>query len=274
MRTSTLLLTLISLPMALSLVCCTGSSTPAAQPGSAATAQFADTNGDGLPDTRIPAAGAGQATASKPTAAETPAPATASSPNQTANPSNPTMNTASPVQSETATFGAGCFWCIEAVLLRIEGVLAVESGYMGGKLDNPTYEDVCTGTTGHAEVVRVQFDPSKLSYGKLCDWFFEAHDPTTLNRQGNDHGTQYRSAIFYDSDAQRQEALAAKERAKSHWTDPIVTEITKADTFWRAEGYHQNYWANNPSNPYCRAFIPSKLKKLGLEQKAPIAPKK
>ena len=166
------------------------------------------------------------AVAPVPTNAPTPASQErASAPTPSAKPESSNMNPSQPASSEVATFGAGCFWCIEAVLLRIDGVQSVESGYMGGALDNPTYEDVCTGTTGHAEVVRVAFDPSKLSYGALCDWFFQAHDPTTLNKQGNDHGTQYRSAIFYTSEAQRTEATAAKDRAKAHWSDPIVTEI-------------------------------------------------
>jgi peptide-methionine (S)-S-oxide reductase len=179
----------------------------------------------------------------------------------------PTVNTPSKPATETAIFAAGCFWCIEAVLLRIDGVLSVESGYTGGTVDNPTYDQVCSGTTGHAEAVRVQFDPKVLPYGKLCDWFFHVHDASTKNRQGNDVGTQYRSAIFYTSEAQRTEALAAKARAQEEYPREIVTEITKASTFWRAEGYHQNYFANNPGNPYCCSVIPPKLKKLGLDQK-------
>jgi peptide-methionine (S)-S-oxide reductase len=171
----------------------------------------------------------------------------------------PTVNpTPSKPAAESAIFAAGCFWCIEAVLLRIDGVLGVESGYTGGTVDNPTYAQVCTGTTGHAESVRVQFDPRVLPYGKLCDWYFHAHDPTTRNRQGNDEGTQYRSAIFYTSEAQRTEALAAKARAQKEYPREIVTEITQASTFWRAEGYHQNYFANNPDNPYCCSVIPPK----------------
>jgi peptide-methionine (S)-S-oxide reductase len=175
------------------------------------------------------------------------------------------VNNKSQGATETATFGAGCFWCIEAVLQRIDGVIKIESGYMGGLSTQPTYDNVCSGTTGHAEVVRVQFDPAKLPYEKLCDWFFLAHDPTTKNRQGNDQGTQYRSVVFYYSDAQQKAALAAMERAKSHWSAPIVTEFTAATTFWLAEGYHQNYFNNNPTNSYCRALIPPKLKKLGLD---------
>jgi peptide-methionine (S)-S-oxide reductase len=173
---------------------------------------------------------------------------------------------ARPHEIAIATFGAGCFWCIEAVLERLDGVLAVESGYMGGKVDHPSYELVCTGATGHAEVVQVTFDPARLPYAALLDWFFRAHDPTTLNRQGPDVGTQYRSAIFYHTEQQRAAALAAKERAQALYADPIVTEITAATMFWPAEDYHQDYFRNNPTQAYCRAMIPPKLKKLGLDQ--------
>ena len=171
-----------------------------------------------------------------------------------------------PGRTETATFGGGCFWCIEAVLQRIDGVLTVASGYMGGTVERPTYEQVCTGTTGHAEVVQVTFDPARLPYGDLLDWFFRAHDPTTKDRQGPDSGTQYRSVVFYGSEAQRQAAEAARDRAQKHYAAPIVTEITKATAFWPAEQYHQNFFARNPDQPYCRAMIPPKLKKLGLEK--------
>jgi peptide-methionine (S)-S-oxide reductase len=168
---------------------------------------------------------------------------------------------------ETITFGAGCFWCVEAVLERLEGVESAVSGYMGGSVDDPTYEQVCTGETGHAEVVRVTFDRSKLPLEELLDFFWILHDPTTLNRQGADRGTQYRSAIFYHSEAQRAaaEASKAKADASGKFSDPIVTEITPASTFYEAEAYHQAYYEENPNAGYCRYVIHPKLKKLGLE---------
>jgi peptide-methionine (S)-S-oxide reductase len=169
--------------------------------------------------------------------------------------------------TQTATLAAGCFWCIEAVLQRIDGVIKVESGYTGGDVANPDYEQVCTGTTGHAEAVRVEFDPRVLTYRQLLDWFFQAHDPTTLNRQGNDYGTQYRSAIFWHDDEQRRVAEAAKAAWQDHYQGRVITEITKATTFWRAEDYHQDYFQRNPTQAYCRVMIPPKLKKLGLDQK-------
>jgi peptide-methionine (S)-S-oxide reductase len=169
--------------------------------------------------------------------------------------------------TETATLGAGCFWCIEAVLQRVDGVLDVRSGYMGGDVDNPTYDQICTGGTGHAEVVQVTFDPRQIDYGALLAWFFKAHDPTTLNRQGNDIGTQYRSAIFVHSDAQRQAAERAMVAASTLYPAPIVNEITDAGRFWPAEDYHQDFFARNPTQGYCRAIIPPKLKKLGLDDK-------
>jgi peptide-methionine (S)-S-oxide reductase len=167
---------------------------------------------------------------------------------------------------ETVTLGAGCFWCIEAVLDRIKGVESVESGYMGGKLENPSYEDVCTGLTGHAEVVRVKFDPQELPFEKLLDIFWQLHDPTQVNRQGPDTGTQYRSAIFYHTDEQRD----AAEKSKKKWDEsgklsgPIVTEITRASKFYPAENYHQEFFARNPNNVYCQINILPKFKKLGL----------
>ena len=167
---------------------------------------------------------------------------------------------------ETATFGAGCFWCVEAVLERLDGVTDVRSGYMGGKVPDPTYRDVCSGDTGHAEVVQVTFDPSKISYESLLDWFWRLHDPTTLNRQGEDAGTQYRSAIFVHSDAQRAAAEASRAAAQPGFEDPIVTEIVAASAFWPAEGYHQDYYRQNGAQPYCRAVIRPKMKKLGLEK--------
>lgn len=170
-----------------------------------------------------------------------------------------------PDGAEIATLGAGCFWCTEAVYDQIEGVYSSTSGYMGGSVNNPTYQQICTGTTGHAEVVRVVFDPKKLSYEKLLEWFWALHDPTTLNRQGADVGTQYRSAIFYHSDEQKKQAEASKKAAADDFTDPIVTEITEASTFFPAENYHQDYYFQNKNQGYCRAVISPKLKKLKLD---------
>lgn len=169
--------------------------------------------------------------------------------------------------NEIATFGAGCFWCVEAVFERLDGVSDAKSGYMGGKTANPTYEAVCTGSTGHAEVVQVTFDPEVLPFEQLLDWFWKLHDPTTLNRQGGDVGTQYRSAIFYHSEAQREAAEKSKAAADASgaFSSPIVTEITAAAEFWPAEGYHQDFFRNNPTQPYCCAVIPPKLAKLGLD---------
>jgi len=167
---------------------------------------------------------------------------------------------------EEAIFGAGCFWCIEAVYEQIEGVESAVSGYAGGHTENPTYQEVITGRTGHAEVVRLVFDPEKISFAELLDWFWKMHDPTTLNRQGNDVGTQYRSAIFYTSEEQMKTALASKEEAQKNFDDPIVTEITKADTFYPAENYHQEYYRRvRGENPYNTGVIKPKLKELGLE---------
>lgn len=168
-----------------------------------------------------------------------------------------------------ATFGAGCFWCVEAVLEQLDGVQQVVSGYMGGQVPDPTYEMVCTGTTGHAEVVQVTYDPQKISYDTLLEWFFRLHDPTTLNHQGADVGTQYRSVIFYHDDAQRQAAEARKAELaeRGAFQSPIVTEIAAASTFYPAEGYHQEYYRLNKNrNPYCQVVIRPKLDKLGLEK--------
>jgi peptide-methionine (S)-S-oxide reductase len=170
-----------------------------------------------------------------------------------------------PEGAEVATLGAGCFWCVEAVYDQIDGVYSSTSGYMGGTVNNPTYEQICTGTTGHAEVVQVVFDPKKLSYGKLLEWFWALHDPTTLNRQGADVGTQYRSAIYYHSDEQRKTAEASKKAAASDFKSPIVTEITEKETFYPAENYHQGFYFQNKNNGYCRAVISPKLKKLKLD---------
>ncbi len=165
---------------------------------------------------------------------------------------------------ETATFGAGCFWCVESVFLQLKGVKSVKSGYMGGTVDNPTYKQVCNGTTGHAEVVQIEFDPSVISFDDLLQVFWKTHDPTTLNRQGNDVGTQYRSVVFFHSKEQEQKALGYKKKLNEAgaFDDPIVTEITAASKFFVAEDYHQDYFNKNPGNPYCRLFIPPKLEKL------------
>lgn len=172
-----------------------------------------------------------------------------------------------PEGDEFITLGAGCFWCTEAIFQQIPGVISVTSGYMGGTVKHPTYEQVCTGATGHADVSRVVFDPKKTSLEKILAVFWEAHDPTSLNRQGNDAGTQYRSAIFYNNDAQKQIAEKAKAEAAKEYSKPIVTEITKAGDFYPAENYHQDYYRlNKDRNPYCRVVISPKLKKLGLKQ--------
>lgn len=165
--------------------------------------------------------------------------------------------------SETATLAGGCFWCTEAVYQDLKGVSAVESGYIGGAGANPTYEEVCRGNTGHAEAIRVTYDPDVISYGDLLDIFFATHDPTTLNRQGNDVGTQYRSAIFPHDAAQRTGAEAAIARAQPDWPAPIVTTIEADAPWYPAEDYHQKYWDRvGERNPYCMAVIPPKLQKL------------
>jgi peptide-methionine (S)-S-oxide reductase len=163
-----------------------------------------------------------------------------------------------------ATLGGGCFWCLEAVFERIEGVVDVVSGYAGGTKPDPTYEEVCTGTTGHAEVVQVTFDPKRISYAGLLEVFFRAHDPTTLDRQGADAGSQYRSIILYDGEEQRKAAEAARKKAEKDWKDPVVTEIVPIAPFYRAEDYHQDYFENNRSAGYCRLIIAPKLKRLDL----------
>ncbi len=162
-----------------------------------------------------------------------------------------------------AIIAGGCFWCVEAVFRQLAGVSEVESGYIGGTLPNPTYKQVCGGDTGHAEAIRVTFDPAALSYGDLLDVFFATHDPTQLNRQGGDIGTQYRSAIFPLDEAQRAEAEAAITRNAAHWPAPIVTTIEPLAPWYPAEDYHQDYWVGEGQrNPYCLAVIPPKLAKL------------
>jgi peptide-methionine (S)-S-oxide reductase len=167
-------------------------------------------------------------------------------------------------QIQTAIFGGGCFWCLEAVFQRLPGVKSVESGYMGGHLEHPTYKQVCTGTTGHAEVVRVSFDPGEISYRDLLDVFFAIHDPTTLNRQGNDVGTQYRSVIFYNSEEQRRQAQRViAELTEAHeFSASIVTALEPATAFFVAEDYHRNYFNQNSEQPYCRFVIAPKLEKF------------
>ncbi len=163
----------------------------------------------------------------------------------------------------TAILAGGCFWCTEAVFKDVMGVTKVESGYIGGAAENPTYKEVCSGTTGHAEAIRLTYDEDQVSYADLLDMFFATHDPTQLNRQGNDVGTQYRSAIFPLNDMQETEARAAIERAAADWPAPIVTTIEHADNWYDAENYHQEYWeGDGQRNPYCLAIIPPKLQKL------------
>jgi len=163
---------------------------------------------------------------------------------------------------ELATFGGGCFWCVEAVFERLDGVASVTSGYAGGKKEKPTYQEVCSGNTGHAEVIQLAFDPKKISYDKLLEIFWEAHDPTTMNRQGADIGTQYRSVIFYHSDAQKTAAEKSKSTAQWRFPAPIVTEITPLTVFYKAEDYHQDYFRNHPNAPYCAVVISPQLEKL------------
>lgn len=165
---------------------------------------------------------------------------------------------------ETATFGAGCFWCVEAIFQDLKGVESVKSGYSGGKVKNPTYQEVCTGKTGHAEVVQISYDPRVISYDELLEIFWQTHDPTTLNRQGADVGTQYRSVIFYHNEEQKGKAIYYKQKLNEEgaFDSPVVTEISKFDTFYEAEDYHQNYYDLNSSQPYCRIVIAPKLEKL------------
>jgi peptide-methionine (S)-S-oxide reductase len=165
---------------------------------------------------------------------------------------------------ETATFAAGCFWCVEAVFDDLIGVEDVVSGYSGGHKENPTYQEVCSETTGHAEVVQIRFDPTRISFRELLYVFFSVHDPTTLNRQGGDVGTSYRSAVFFHDEGQEREARAVIEEISSEgiWPDPIVTEVTSFSGFWPAEDYHQEYFVNNPNQPYCAAVVAPKVIKF------------
>ena len=171
-----------------------------------------------------------------------------------------------PEKHETITLGGGCFWCVEAVYQQLEGVYSAVSGYMGGHVKDPTYEQVCSKTTGHVEVVQLKFDPEVIPLEDILAWFWELHDPTTKDRQGNDVGPQYRSAIFYADDAQKKAAESSLRDAQAHFSKPIVTEIREAVTFYPAEEVHQNYYfLNKRSNGYCRVVIKPKLKKLKLK---------
>ena len=181
-----------------------------------------------------------------------------------------------PAKTENIILAGGCFWCVEAVYEEVPGVLDVSSGYIGGHVKNPTYKAVCEGDTGHAEATKVVYDPAKTSLNEILDIFWHVHDPTTLNRQGNDVGTQYRSAIFYQNESQKVAAEASKATAQKEIPKPIVTEITAATEWYPAEDYHQDYFRLNPGNRYCQAVIPPKLKKLEklkAEKKAVDAPK-
>lgn len=176
---------------------------------------------------------------------------------------------------EQATLAGGCFWCTEAIFNDVIGVARVESGYTGGHVDNPTYKQVCGGDTGHAEAIRLHYDPEIISYGELLDLFFAAHDPTQLNRQGNDIGTQYRSAIFPHSPGQESEAKAAVERAQADWPDPIVTTIEPLGAWYPAEDYHQTYFEREGAgNPYCMAVVAPKLRKFRKSYAARIKSQK
>lgn len=184
--------------------------------------------------------------------------------NQTdSNPSS-SMNTNNTENTDTITLGSGCFWCTEAVFESLDGVLSAESGYMGGEVANPTYKQVCTGTTGHAEVVRIIYDPAKISFPELLEAFWASHDPTTLNRQGNDVGTQYRSVIFYYNEEQKKISTEYKNDLNKQkvFPDPIVTEIAMAQKFYIAENYHQQYFELNGNEPYCTFVIKPKLDKF------------
>jgi peptide-methionine (S)-S-oxide reductase len=164
--------------------------------------------------------------------------------------------------TETATLGGGCFWCTEAVFQMLPGVKSVVSGYAGGTKPNPTYEEVCTGDTGHAEVIQIAYDPQQVSYEKILETFWDVHDPTTLNQQGDDSGTQYRSIILYNSEAQKAAAEKSKQEAQKHFKAPIVTQIVPLKAFYAAEGYHQDYYRNNPNKGYCRVVIRPKVEKF------------
>lgn len=175
----------------------------------------------------------------------------------------PTTNNSMSAKKDTAVFGAGCFWCVEAIFQELKGVESVESGYTGGTTENPTYKEVCSGNTGHAEVAKIVFDPSVISYKELLEVFWTTHDPTTLNKQGADIGTQYRSSVFYTTDEQKKEAeLSKKETAPQIWDGDIVTVIEPLTVFYKAEDYHQNYYNENSGQSYCQFVINPKLEKF------------
>jgi peptide-methionine (S)-S-oxide reductase len=182
------------------------------------------------------------------------------------------MNTTTETATETATFGTGCFWCTEAVFQELKGVLSVQSGYSGGQVANPSYEAVCTGTTGHAECIQIVYDPAVISFDELLEVFFKVHDPTTLNRQGADHGTQYRSAIFYHSEEQRLKAEHYKDEVNKSkaYDNPIVTEISAFTKFYPAEDYHKDYFRLHGSQPYCSLVIRPKVDKFEKVFKAKL----
>lgn len=176
----------------------------------------------------------------------------------------PQMASSTSAELDTATFAEGCFWCTETFFQQLKGVKKVISGYSGGHVANPTYQQVCTGTTGHAEACNIIYDPSVISYDKLLEAFWESHDPTTLNRQGNDIGTQYRSVIFYHNEMQKEKAEKYKQKLNESgaFRSPIVTAIQSYETFYPAENYHQDYYENNPNQPYCQVVIKPKLEKF------------
>lgn len=178
------------------------------------------------------------------------------------------VNTSTSNTTQLATLGGGCFWCTEAIYQLLPGVKSVRSGYAGGDKPNPTYKAVCTGETGHAEVIQVEFDPTLLTYDKILETFWETHDPTTLNRQGADVGTQYRSIILYHNETQKAAAERSKAEAQENFADPIVTEIVPLTTFWPAEEHHQDYYKLNPSAGYCRVVIRPKIEKFEKKLKA------
>lgn len=183
-------------------------------------------------------------------------------PSMNAQGTSPTTSTPTS-RLEKATLGGGCFWCLEAVYEILDGVTSVTSGYAGGPTPNPTYRQVCEGTTGHAEVIQIEFDPTRVTFAQLLDHFWKVHDPTTLNRQGADIGTQYRSVILAHNDTQLKMAQESKAKAAAKFQDPIVTEIAPLSTFYPAEAYHQDYYRKNPNAAYCQVVIKPKLKKLG-----------
>jgi peptide-methionine (S)-S-oxide reductase len=180
-----------------------------------------------------------------------------------------TKTNAPAANTQLATFGGGCFWCVEAVFERLEGVKSVVSGYAGGRTPNPTYKQICAGDTGHAEVIQVEFDPAKVSYAALLEVFWHAHDPTTLNRQGADEGTQYRSVIYTHDEAQKKAAEESRRNARKLFASPIVTEIAPLTKFYPAEDYHQDYFRRNPNAPYCAVVIRPKLNKLEKSKTVP-----